>query len=85
MTEQNTITVTLATNLISRAGEVARDQNRSLSDLLAVATERYLLALRNQETLLRLGLEHGRHLGITSDEDVERMAEEWRAEQRAAH
>ena len=85
MTEQNTITVTLATNLISQAGEAARAQNRSLSDLVAVATERYLLALRNQETLMRLGLEHGRRLGITSDEDVERMAEEWRAEERAAH
>ncbi len=84
MAEMETSAIALTPELMAKVAATAQTERRSVNELVAAAVKRYLHAQDNHEALVRWGHEYGRSLGINSDSDVERMADEWRAEQRTA-
>jgi len=83
-----TISITLPPDMLAKAQETAEREHRTMSELLREALRRYLTApsLRNDpqwRELLEYGQAKGRAMGITSEEDVERIIHEYRASKRA--
>jgi CopG family transcriptional regulator / antitoxin EndoAI len=77
-----TISITLPPELLEKAQAIARRENRTMSELVREALRCYRPRDPEWEALMQRGLEHGRALGIRSEEDVERMSHEWRGERR---
>jgi predicted transcriptional regulator len=82
MRTAKTISITLPPELLSKAQEIAAREHRTMSELFREALRRYKSADPEWEALLQRGLAHGKALGIKSEEDVERMSDEWRRERR---
>ena len=82
MRTAKTISITLPPELLSKAQEIAAREHRTMSELFREALRRYKSVDPEWEALMQRGLEHGRALGIKSEEDVERMSDEWRRERR---
>jgi len=70
--------------LLEKAQAIARRENRTMSELVREALRSYRSRDPEWETLLQWGRAHGRALGIESEDDVERMSDEWRQERRLA-
>lgn len=77
-----TISITLPPELLAKAQFLAKQENRTMSELFREALRKYKAVDPEWEDLLRRGREHGKAIGITSEEDVERMSDEWRQERR---
>jgi predicted transcriptional regulator len=84
MRTARTISITLPPELLEKAQEIARRENRTMSELFREALRRYKSVDLEWEALMNWGRIHGKALGIESEEDVERMSDEWRAERRLA-
>jgi predicted transcriptional regulator len=84
MSTAKTISITLPPELLEKAQEIARREHRTISELFREALRRYKSADPEWEALLTRGRAHGQALGIESEEDVERMSDEWRQERRLA-
>jgi predicted transcriptional regulator len=84
MRTAKTISITLPPELLAKAQEIAAREHRTMSELFREAIRRYKSVDPEWEALMQRGLEHGKRLGITSEDDVERMSDEWRAERRLA-
>lgn len=82
MRTAKTVSITLPPDLLVKAQETAQREHRTMSELFREALRRYKTVDPEWEALLQRGLEHGRMLGIKSEEDVERMSDEWRRERR---
>lgn len=71
--------ITLPPDLLVKAQELAEREHRTMSELFREALRRYL---RQEDAdwhaLLARTRGHGRTLGITSEDDVERLIEEYR-------
>jgi len=68
------ISISLPDELIERGREVASDQHTSLDDVISIALQREFERRKKFATMIREGNEWGRKAGITSEEDVERIA-----------
>jgi len=79
-----TISITLPPELLAKAQAIAKRENRTMSELFREALRQYKSPDPEWEALMAWGLEHGKALGIKSEDDVERMSDEWRAERRQA-
>jgi predicted transcriptional regulator len=79
-----TISITLPPELLAKAQMIAKRENRTMSELFRETLRQYKSLDAEWEALKAWGLEHGKALGIKSEEDVERMSDEWRAERRLA-
>ena len=82
-----TISITLPPDMLARAQEVARRESRTMSELVRESLRKYMapgpIALDPEwEELLRHTRERGRALGVTSEEDVERISNEYSQEKR---
>ncbi|KAA6463314.1 ribbon-helix-helix protein, CopG family [Acidobacteria bacterium AB60] len=84
MEEGKIISITVAADLLAKAEEKAAREQRTVNELIADAVTRYLSADPEWEALLAWGREHGKKSGIRSEEDVERMSDEWRQQKRQA-
>jgi predicted transcriptional regulator len=84
MRTAKTISITLPPELLTKAQEIARREHRTMSELFREALRRYKSADPEWEALMKWGQDHGKALGIESEEDVERMSHEWRQERRLA-
>lgn len=84
MRTAKTISITLPPELLSKAQEIAAREHRTISELFREAIRRYKSVDPEWEALLRETRAIGKQLGITSEEDVERMSDEWRQERRLA-
>jgi len=84
MRTAKTISITLPPELLAQAQEIAKREHRTMSELFREALRRYPKPDKEWDELMAWGLEHGKTLGIKSEEDVERMSDEWRAERRLA-
>jgi predicted transcriptional regulator len=82
MRTAKTISITLPPELFGRAQEVAAREHRTISELFREALRRHMAADPEWEALMSWGRAHGKALGIESEEDVERMSDEWRMERR---
>lgn len=84
MRTAKTISMTLPPELLSKAQEIAARELRTMSELFREAIRRYKSVDPEWEALMNWGRAHGKSLGIESEEDVERMSDEWRQERRLA-
>ena len=83
-----TVSITLPPDLLVEAQEIAQREHRSLSELFREALRRYIsgkppVDLQKWQELLDYGRAKGRELGITSEADVERLSDQYRASKRA--
>jgi CopG family transcriptional regulator/antitoxin EndoAI len=84
MRTAKTISITLPPELLEKAQAIAAREHRTMSELFREALRRYKSADPEWEALLRETRGIGKELGITSEDDVERMSDEWRQERRLA-
>ena len=86
MRTAKTISITLPPDLLLKAQEIAEREHRTISELFREALRRYMSSDKETEewnAMLQRARAKGRALGITSEEDVERMSDEYRRSKRA--
>jgi predicted transcriptional regulator len=88
MRTARTVSITLPPDLLVKAQETAQREHRTMSELFREALRRYIsgkppVDLQKWQELLDYGRAKGHELGITSEADVERMSDEYRASKRA--
>jgi CopG family transcriptional regulator/antitoxin EndoAI len=72
------ITISIFPELLEEAEKVAREENRTRSELIREALRRYI-AEKELRRLQRYGRERAQELGL-KEEDVQRLIDEHRAE-----
>ncbi len=87
MRNARTSSITLPPELLVKAQELARSEHRTISELFREALRHYIArgtgADPAWEALLRRTRSSGQRLGIASEADVERIADEFRGEKRS--
>jgi hypothetical protein len=82
MSAARTLSITLTPELLVKAEERAVRENSTMDELFGHALDKYLASDPEWEAVLREARAAGRSLGITSEEDVERLSDEYRRERR---
>jgi predicted transcriptional regulator len=82
-----TVSITLPPALLVEAQQIAQRENRTMSELFREALRRYIVpkTIERQQRwteLLERTRAHGNAIGVTTEEDVERLSDEYRAEKR---
>jgi len=82
-----TVSITLPPALLVEAQKIAQRENRTMSELFREALRRYMVpeTVERQQRwaeLLEGTRAHGKAIGVTTEEDVERLSDEYRAEKR---
>ncbi len=81
----NTITINLSLpkELLNAVDRLAKREARSRSELFREAARVYIRRVMAWDEIYKIGRRKAKELGIKSEEDVYRMIEEFRAEERA--
>jgi hypothetical protein len=74
MATADTISIRLPEAVLSQARALASSDGRPLDEVVAIAIDRYAQSRSTLEEMLREGQQYGRQIGITCDEEVERVA-----------
>jgi Arc/MetJ-type ribon-helix-helix transcriptional regulator len=82
MRTAKTVSITLPPELLVKAQEVATREHRTMSELFREALRRYMTPDPEWESLLSRTRARGRALGVTSEDDVERLSDEHRRDKR---
>lgn len=82
MRNAKTISITLPPELLSKARKLATREHRTISELFREALRRYKTRDSQWEDLLARTRATGKMLGIQSEDDVERLSDEYRREKR---
>ncbi|MCU1324581.1 MAG: hypothetical protein JWM43_4230 [Acidobacteriaceae bacterium] len=77
------LSITLPEPMLELAKERARKENRTMSELVREALRRYDWAQELAE-VQAYGQQRAREMGITTEEDVDRLIHEYRNERRAS-
>ena len=82
-----TVSITLPPDLLLKAQEIANREHRTMSELMREALRTYIAGRRaaaeeSWREILEYGHARGRELGITTEEDVDRLIHEYRREKR---
>ena len=77
------LSVTLPDEMLKNAKKLAQKENRTMSELVREALRRYEWTQWLKE-MQEYGEERARAAGILTEEDVDRVIHEYRAEKRAA-
>ena len=80
MRTARTISITLPPDLLLKAQELAEREHRTMSELFREALRRYMHNEPAWAAVLARTRAQGRAKGIRSEEDVERLADEYRRE-----
>ena len=78
MPTAKTVSITLPLELLVKAQEIAEREHRTMSELLREALRRYMQGDQDWQSLLKRTRVQGQALGVTSEEDVERLSDEHR-------
>ena len=78
MRTAKTVSITLPPDLLVKAQQLAEREHRTMSELFREALRRYMMTDLEWEALLRRTRATGKALGIASEEDVERLSDEFR-------
>jgi predicted transcriptional regulator len=78
MRTAKTVSITLPPDLLVKAQALATREHRTMSELFREALRRYMSADSQWKSLLRRTRAKGKALGITSEDDVERLSDEYR-------
>ncbi len=82
MSVARTLAITLTPELLLQAEERAVREGCTMDEIVGYALQRYVELDPKWEAILRETRAAGRRLGITGEEDVERLSDEWRRERR---
>jgi metal-responsive CopG/Arc/MetJ family transcriptional regulator len=84
MRTAKTVSITLPPELLLKAQAFANREHRTMSELFREALRRYMDRTRDPEwdALLKHTRAIGKEMGIATEEDVERVSEEYRREKR---
>ena len=77
MRTAKTVSITLPPDLLVKAQEFAQREHRTMSELFREALRRYMTGDTEWDALLKRTRAKGKALGIESEADVERMADEY--------
>jgi predicted transcriptional regulator len=80
MRTAKTISITLSPELLVKAQKTAEREDRTVSELFREALRRYISADQEWDALLRRTQATGKALGVTTEADVERLADKFRQE-----
>jgi len=80
MRTAKTVSITLPPDLLVKAQQVAEREHRTMSELFREALRRYMQTDAQWDALLARTRAQGQALGITGEEDVERLSDEYRRE-----
>jgi Arc/MetJ-type ribon-helix-helix transcriptional regulator len=84
MRTARTISITLPPDLLIKAQQVAQKEHRTISELFREALRRYMQQDDAWGALLDSSRAKGRAMGIHSEEDVERMSDEFRRDKQSS-
>jgi CopG family transcriptional regulator / antitoxin EndoAI len=73
------LTVSLPQEMFRQAEKIAKDENRTRSELFREALRQYIASRERWQEIRRWGREAARERGLTSEADVERLIDELRA------
>lgn len=82
MQNAKTISITLPPELLLKAQELARREDRTMSELFKEALFRYIAMDANWNSLIARTRAKGKALNISSEADVERLSDEYRRAKR---
>jgi predicted DNA-binding protein len=82
MRTAKTVSITLPPDMLEKAQELAQREHRTMSELFREALRRYMHEDTDWEALLARTRAKGGALGITSEEDVERLVDVYRRDLR---
>jgi metal-responsive CopG/Arc/MetJ family transcriptional regulator len=82
MRTAKTISITLPPDLLTKAQELANREHRTMSELFREALRRYMVEDTHWASVLKRTRAQGVALGIQSEEDVERLSDEYRRDKR---
>jgi Arc/MetJ-type ribon-helix-helix transcriptional regulator len=80
MRTAKTVSITLPPELLAEAQQLAQREHRTMSELFREALRHYMQEDAQWAAVLARTRAQGRALGITSEEDVERLSDEYRRE-----
>ncbi len=80
MRTAKTVSITLPPDLLVKAQELAQREHRTMSELFREALRHYMKEDEQWKSLLARTRAQGRVMGIMSEEDVERLSDEYRRE-----
>lgn len=83
MRAATTVSITLPVELLSKAQELAERDHSSVSEVVQAALAGYIGRDPEWDSLLMQTRQIGRELGVNSEEDVERLSDQWRRERRS--
>ena len=75
-----TVSITLPPDLLVKAQALAQREHRTMSELFREALRRYMQGDGDWEALLKRTRAKGQALGIATEQDVERLSNEYRRE-----
>jgi Arc/MetJ-type ribon-helix-helix transcriptional regulator len=78
MRTAKTVSITLPPELLVKAQEFAQREHRTMSELFREALRRYMTSDEEWNGVLQRTRAAGRSLGVTTEEDVERLSDEYR-------
>lgn len=73
------LTVSLPQEMFKKAERIAKDENRTRSELFREALRQYIASRERWQEIRRWGSRSAEELGIESEEDVERLIDEFRS------
>ena len=81
----NTVTINLSLpkELLAKVDSFARQESRTRSELFREALRAYLSEMTDWEAIYAYGEKKAKALGIKNEEDVDRIIDDWRREERA--
>jgi len=82
MRTAKTVSITLPPDLLVKAQALATREHRTMSELFREALRRYMRADSEWESLLKRTRAKGEALGVRSENDVERLSDEYRRDKR---
>ena len=80
MSTATTVSITLPPDLLLQAQEMAEREHSTMSELFREALRRYMQGDSDWDSLLKRTRAQGKILGVTSEEYVERLSDEYRIE-----
>ena len=78
MRTAKTVSITLPPELLVKAQEIAEREHRTMSELFREALRHYMQGDQEWESLLKRTRVQGQALGVASEEDVDRLSDEYR-------
>lgn len=74
------LTVSLPQEMFKKAEKIAREENRTRSELFREALRQYISTRERWQSVRARGARTAEELGIRSEEDIERLIQEFRSE-----